>query len=176
MPMCVCLAWLELKSYLLSFPIADGHNSNNSTPVKFSSTFLYTPRIKKGYTYYLPCPTRFPINYPDTDLNFFKAYKKLKYSPLDIWQRWYQETGISDSDIQELTLKTKAKETKGNFRHSRSIQFIAKPIKQILSPKVSIDRRTAATNFYHTGFTQFNCDSSKRSGLYFLINFSQKRC
>ena len=160
-----------LESLFARFPIADSNNSENLAPVRFSSTFIYTEN-SQSYTYYLPRPNIKPQGYPPEDLAFFKAYKKLKYLPLDVWQRWYQGSGISDRDIEELTLKTKVKETNGDLNTAGVFDY-SKTYQTATYPKVSIDRRTAATNFYHTGFTQFNCDSSQRSGLYFLINFPQ---
>ena len=157
-------------------------NANNpkiSPPVKISSTFIYT-QIENKYKYYLPCPAKFPPNYPEIDLDFFKAYKKIKYLPLNIWQRWYQETGFinnhnnnNQSDAQELEERTKTKNTDGNLTNAGVFNY-SKTYKIATYPKVSIDRRTAATNFYHTGFTQFNCDPAKGSGLYFLLCFSEE--
>ena len=171
----------EIEELFKKFPIAkkikDSDQSDNTkdqlksiTPVKFSSTFIYTKELD-NYKYYLPHPTKVPVDYPDTDLKFFKAYKKIKYLPLDVWQRWYQGTGIQ-ADIPELTLKTTVKETKGALANSGVFSY-GKTYKTETYPKVSIDRRTAATNFYHTGFTQFNYEPNKRSGLYFLLHFPE---
>jgi CRISPR-associated protein Csm4 len=154
---------------------------NNVSPVQLSSTFIYTytkQENKEKYRYYLPRPFKHPPNYPDNDLSLFKAYKKLKYLPLDIWERWYQGNGFSDSDRQELEAKIKSKNHQGFLAKAETFNY-NKTYKTQTYPKVSIDRITAATNFYHTGFTQFLCqekDSNfkKRSGLYFLLYFSNK--
>ena len=161
-----------LESLFLRFPIADNDNSENVAPVKFSSTLIYTQN-SQGCTYYLPRPNAKPPGYPLEDLAFYKAYKKLKYLPLDVWQRWYQDSGIGDRDIDELTLKTQVKKTEGDLETAGVFSY-GKTYQTATYPKVSIDRRTAATNFYHTGFTQFNCEPNKRSGLYFLLNFPQE--
>ena len=158
-----------VESLFARFLIADTEKSKTLAPVRFSSTFIYTQN-SQGNTYYLPRPNAKPQEYPSEDLAFYKAYKKLKYLPLDVWQRWYQGSGISDDDIEELTLKTKVKETNGDLETAGVFSY-GTTFQTETYPKVSIDRRTAATNFYHTGFTQFNCEPDQRSGLYFLLNF-----
>jgi Uncharacterized protein predicted to be involved in DNA repair (RAMP superfamily) len=39
------------------------------------------------------------------------------------------------------------------------------------NPKVAIDRNTRSTNFYHTGFVQFESQPEQHSGLYFILHF-----
>ncbi|MBX9258321.1 type III-A CRISPR-associated RAMP protein Csm4 [Desmonostoc muscorum CCALA 125] len=137
-------------------------------PFRISSTFIYR-EIGKDTIYYLPRPLKFPINYPDNDLAFFKAYKKLNYLPLEIWQRWYQGTGFTTDDTHELENYTPAKPkgrlaTAGVFDYSKACK-----IEQL--PKIAIDRNTRATNIYHTGFVQFDWEKNP-AGLYFLLELS----
>lgn len=140
----------------------------NPPPFCISSTFIYQQTADK-ITYYLPKPLRFPWNYPDDDLNFFKTYKKkLNYLPLEIWQRWYQGEGFADGD--ELITYTNDGKSQGNLNQARAFAYGTCYKKRPL-PKVAIDRVTRATNFYHTGIVQFQQDSQAHSGLYFLIYF-----
>ena len=140
----------------------------NPPPFCISSTFIYQ-QVADKITYYLPKPLRFPWNYPDDDLNFFKTYKKkLNYLPLEIWQRWYQGEGFADSD--ELITYTNDGKSQGNLNQARAFAYVTCYKKRPL-PKVAIDRVTRATNFYHTGIVQFQQDSQAHSGLYFLIHF-----
>ncbi|ELS02936.1 CRISPR type III-A/MTUBE-associated RAMP protein Csm4 [Xenococcus sp. PCC 7305] len=177
----------DVTEFLELFPIENKSldKQERLPPVQISSTFIYTyekDQTKDLYRYYLPRPANFPPGYPEYDLEFFKSYKKLKYLPLDIWRRWYQESGFStdnkNSDRTELIAQTKTKETKGALAEAGVFNY-SKTYSIATYPKVSIDRRTAATNFYHTGFTQFNCEQNdkgkeKRSGLYFLLYFPQE--
>jgi CRISPR-associated protein Csm4 len=137
-------------------------------PFRISSTFTYR-EVGENPIYYLPRPLKFPINYPDDDLAFFKAYKKLNYLPLEIWQRWYQGTGFTTDDAQELENHTPDQTqgklvTAGTFDYSKACI-----IKQL--PKIAIDRNTRATNIYHTGFVQFDWEKNP-AGLYFLLELS----
>lgn len=137
-------------------------------PFRISSTFIYR-EMENDTIYYLPRPLKFPINYPDDDLAFFKAYKKLNYLPLEIWQRWYQGTGFTTDDAQELENYTPGKlkgrlATAGVFDYSKACK-----IEQL--PKIAIDRNTRATNIYHTGFVQFDWEKNP-AGLYFLLELS----
>ncbi|AHJ29706.1 type III-A CRISPR-associated RAMP protein Csm4 [Nodularia spumigena CS-584] len=140
-------------------------------PFRISSTFIYR-QVGVNIIYYLPRPLKFPINYPDEDLAFFKAYKKLNYLPLEIWERWYQGTGFTTDDAEELEKhisdKTQGKllATAETFNHSKACK-----IQQL--PKIAIDRNTRATNIYHTGFVQFAWEKDKNpAGLYFLLELS----
>src|SRR6476661_7744289 len=140
----------------------------NLPPFCISSTFIYQ-QIEDKITYYLPRPLRFPWNYPDEDLNFFKTYKKkLNYLPLEIWQRWYQGEGFADSD--ELITYTNDGKSQGNLNQARAFAYGTCYKKRPL-PKVAIDRVTRATNFYHTDIVQFQQGSQSHSGLYFIIHF-----
>ncbi|MBD2566511.1 type III-A CRISPR-associated RAMP protein Csm4 [Anabaena lutea] len=137
-------------------------------PFRISSTFIYR-QVGKNTIYYLPRPLKFPINYPDDDLAFFKAYKKLNYLPLEIWQRWYQETGFTTDDAQELENHTPDK-TEGELATAETFNY-SKACKIEQLPKIAIDRNTRATNIYHTGFVQFDWEKNP-SGLYFLLELS----
>ncbi|MCX7593739.1 MAG: type III-A CRISPR-associated RAMP protein Csm4 [Fischerella sp.] len=143
-------------------------------PLRISSTFIY--RQDNEHTiYYLPRPLKFPINYPEYDLEFFKTYKKLNYLPLEVWQRWYQGEGFRDSDAQELIAETKGK-SYGHLRQAGTFDYKkAFAIEQF--PKIAVDRITRTTNLYHTGFVQFHWEQNGHglksvSGLYFLLQLS----
>lgn len=150
---------------------------NQSPPLQMSSTFIYLEDGERTI-YYLPRPLAFPLNYPEgKDLEFFKTYKKLNYLPLEIWQRWYQGEGFLAADAEELKIETKGK-SKGNLRQTGTFDY-NKAFSIDKVPKIAIDRITRATNFYHTGFVQFQCSQNgsnvkSLSGLYFLLNFSEK--
>ncbi|VEP18162.1 Type III-A CRISPR-associated RAMP protein Csm4 [Hyella patelloides LEGE 07179] len=148
----------------------------DNIPFSLSSTFIYQQPQKETKTiYYLPRPLCLPSGYPTEeeggDLAFFKTFKKLKYLPIDIWQRWYQGNGFSENDRNELIVKTiKSANTSqvltkaGTFQYKDNYKFSK-------LPKVSIDRVTHASNFYHTGFVQYRWEENYSSGLYFLVNF-----
>jgi CRISPR-associated protein Csm4 len=146
----------------------------NKPPFRLSSTFLYQQVGDKTIDY-LPKPLQKPNNYPDNDLEFFKTYKKLSYLPVEIWHCWYQGDGFTssskNSDCYQLIQETTGK-SNGNLREAGVFSY-GKGFKKALIPKIGIDRITRATNLYHTGFVQFNCDSTKESGLYFIIQFPQ---
>lgn len=148
-------------------------------PVRMSSTFIYQEDGDRTI-YYLPRPLKFPINYPagDGDLEFFKTYKDLKYLPLEVWQRWYQGTGFTESDRTDLIAESKSKgASKGALRQAGTFDYHnARTIGQ--EPKIAVDRITRATNLYHTGFVQFQWQQDgdniqSLSGLYFLVEFSK---
>jgi CRISPR-associated protein Csm4 len=134
-------------------------------PFRLSSTFIY-----HGETYYLPRPIKRPKSYPNDDLAFAKEFKKLNYLPLSVWQRWYQEDGFittgTDSDRAELELKVKQPKTFGALEAAKTFNY-SKAFESQRIPKVSLDRTTRASNFYHVGFVKFQPDA----GLYFLIHF-----
>lgn len=152
-------------------------NTQPEPPFRLSSTFIYRQLDGKP-VYYLPRPLMFPPNYPlGNDLDFTKAYKGLKYLPLEIWQRWYQGDGITDSDLQELTDKIKGQASgalyqAGTFEYSKAFE-----ISKV--PKIAVDRTTRATNLYYTGIVQYQWqqngndseDVESLSGLYFLVHF-----
>ncbi len=138
-------------------------------PFRLSSTFIY--RKLNGKTiYYLPCPLKRPMNYPEDDFAFAKEYKKLNCLPLEIWQRWYQGEGWKDSDGDELKAKAKAKKgdkIDGELTKA-GIFDCSKAVEKAKVPKIAVDRITRATNIYHTNFVYFQ----KNAGLYFLVEFS----
>jgi CRISPR-associated protein Csm4 len=139
-------------------------------PFRISSTFIYR-EIGNDTIYYLPRPLKFPINYPEDDLNFFKTYKKLNFLPLKVWQRWYQGTGFDqEADVKELTTYTTKGKSEGNLNNCGTFDY-KKAYKINQMPKVAIDRVTRATNFYHTGFVQFAWEKDS-AGLYFLLQLS----
>ncbi|OKH53494.1 type III-A CRISPR-associated RAMP protein Csm4 [Calothrix sp. HK-06] len=145
---------------------------DKSPPARISSTFIYQQH-PEGTTYYLPRPLGFPINYPvGDDLEFFKTYKKLSFLPLKVWQRWYQQSGFSGADAQELIERTETKDSKGNLALAKTFDY--KKTHYIeRHPKIAVDRVTQATNFYHTGYVQFESETN-RSGLYFLLNLTSE--
>lgn len=156
----------EIEELLQQFPNKD--KPQLVPPFRISSTFIYRQE-KERTIYYLPRPLKFPINYPDEDLEFFKTYKKLNYLPLEVWQRWYQKEGFIGGDAEELKAETKGKSNghllqAGTFDHKKAFK-----IDQI--PKIAVDRITRATNFYHTGFVQFEWEKNP-AGLYFLLQLS----
>ncbi len=112
-----------------------------------------------------------PTNYPDDDLAFFKAYKKLNCLPLEVWQRWYQGTGFDQkADTQELENYSKVGEGNGNLNKFGTFDY-KKAFKIDKVPKIAVDRVTRATNLFHTGFVQFAWEKDK-AGLYFLLELS----
>ncbi len=151
-------------------------NTQPEPPFRLSSTFIYR-QLNGSTVYYLPRPLMFPPNYPvGDDFDFTKAYKSLKYLPLEIWQRWYQGDGFTD-DREELKAKTKglasgALSDAGTFDYSEAF-------KSYKVPKTAVDRTTRATNLYYTGVVQYqwqlngsdNEDVTSLSGLYFLVHF-----
>jgi CRISPR-associated protein Csm4 len=130
-------------------------------PFRLSSTFIY-----HGETYYLPCPIEPPKGYPADNLAFAKEYKKLHYLPRQVWQRWYQGEGFTDADRAELELKVKQSKTGEALERAHTFDY-GKAFGSQRIPKVSLDRTTRASNFYHVGFVQFQPEA----GLYFLIHF-----
>ncbi|MBW4669850.1 MAG: type III-A CRISPR-associated RAMP protein Csm4 [Cyanomargarita calcarea GSE-NOS-MK-12-04C] len=146
-------------------------------PMRISSTFIYR-ESKNNTVFYLPRPLKFPINYPHgDDLAFFKTYKSLNYLPLDIWQCWYQKEGFTQEDAEELTDKTKGSTT-GKLKDAGTFDY-KEAFKNHKLPKVAIDRITRATNFYHTGYVQFDWEANGNdikslSGLYFLVYFEDE--
>jgi CRISPR-associated protein Csm4 len=143
---------------------------HDSPPTRMSSTFIYCQDGERTI-YYLPRPLKFPIKYPEgDDSEFFKTYKKLNYIPLEIWQRWYQGEGFTNSDAQELIVQQTKGKSDGELQRGKDYYKNAFKIGQI--PKTTVDRVTRATNFYHTGFVQFGAEKNP-SGLYFLLYFPQ---
>lgn len=144
--------------------------SPDEPPFRISSTFVYS-RNGEDFIDYLPKPIERPENYPEQDLSFAKTYRKLNYLPLAVWRKWYQGSGFDpEENLQAL------------------IDGYQAAFKKYELPKVSIDRTTRATNFYHTGLRQFAweprdanesaADSwdtvENLAGLYFLLHFPTK--
>lgn len=143
------------------------------SPFQVSSTLVYGYQEnsqKKNddaeCIYYLPTLLQPPRNYPIDDLKLAKIFRKLKFVPRSIWQRWYQGDGFDDADRQELLTKPEARQGKltaaGTFSYSEMFQT------QTL-PKVAVDRIHHGTNFYHTSFTYFPA----QAGIYFLFKMSE---
>jgi CRISPR-associated protein Csm4 len=143
-------------------------------PFRISSTFIYREVEKdsnKNTIYYLPRPLKFPINYPEDDLAFFKTYKKLNYLPLEIWQKWYQGKGFDqNTDTEELITRTKIGKSGGDLNETGTFDY-KEACKTHQLPKIGIDRVTTATNLYHTGFVHF-ASGDNSAGLYFLVELS----
>ncbi|MFM6118891.1 MAG: type III-A CRISPR-associated RAMP protein Csm4 [Sphaerospermopsis kisseleviana] len=167
-----------VEELLQLFPTAK--NPELIPPFRISSTFIYREVGKdksqntqntQNTIYYLPRPLKFPINYPDDDLEFFKTYKKLNYLPLEIWQRWYQGTGFSKEDHEELKNYHEDK-PEGKLAAAETFNY-KKACKTHQLPKIGIDRVTTATNLYHTGFVHF-ASGDNSAGLYCLIELSPK--
>lgn len=162
-------------------------NSPNP-PFRHSSTFIYL-RDKETYRYYLPKPLTSPRNYQAyDDLSLTKAYKKLTYIPLEIWQRWYQGEGFTKEDQDEIIGHANKEHPKNDKLEKLGIFAYGKTHKKAKLPKVSLDRTTQASNFYHTNVVQFQCEfkelkksesepekskPEKQAGLYFLLHFPQ---
>jgi len=181
-----CFGKVKVESLL------DRFLQNDSPPVRMSSTFVFR-KANDQLIYYLPKPLGRPRKYPkENDLEFFKTYKKLRYLPLEIWQRWYQGKGFIDADAEELKEQAQNKTASGLLQNAGTFNY-SDAFQRDRLPKVAIDRTTRSTNFYHTGFVQFAWEAKESSnsgdtkqqesqdnsvesqaGLYFLLNFSQK--
>lgn len=156
--------------------------NDSSTPPPFclSSTFIYR-RNGQDFVDYLPKPVEPPIGYPENDLAIAKTYRKLNYLPLSVWQRWYQGNGFDPEDEQELICHAQSpKDRSGRLGQAGTFDYKA-AFKPYELPKVSIDRTTRATNFYHTGLVQFAWEPSNgqkiavqsQAGIYFLLEFPE---
>lgn len=145
--------------------LTDFTENPEKPPFRVSSTFIYR-RDGEGFIDYLPKPIEKPVGYPDPDLPIAKTYRKLNYLPLSIWRQWYQGNGFdAGCDLQQLINDYKA------------------AFKPYELPKVSIDRTTRATNFYHTGLVQFAWEPvtaasqgtvNSLAGLYFLVQLPEQ--
>ena len=125
--------------------------------IRMSSTFPY--RYKNPtYEDYLPKPLVFPPGDRMVgDAGQFKTYKKLAYLPLEIWQKWYQKQEFEQGDLEKIALG----------KEERDVLW-----KTDIVPRVSLDRATQASNFYHAGFTWYRYNSEEDedyAGLYFLM-------
>ncbi|WP_323255892.1 type III-A CRISPR-associated RAMP protein Csm4 [Spirulina sp. CCNP1310] len=157
-------------------------------PFRHSSTFIYV-RNQETYRYYLPKPLSFPKNYQtDDNLTLTKAYKKLAYLPLEVWQSWYQGEGFTKADGDEIIAHAQAQSSQENRLQKLGMFDYGKTHRTAKLPKVSLDRITQASNFYHTKVVQFQCEfkeaesqktqsgkrqPEKQAGLYFLLHFPQ---
>lgn len=158
--------------------------TNTAEPLfRVSSTFVYR-RLGETFIDYLPKLVERPPGYLSDDLRFAKTFKKLKYLPKAVWQRWYQGSGFTAQDAQDLATYT-ADPTEKSIALAQAGCFdYAEAFKGYELPKVAIDRTTRATNFYHTGLIQFAWQPGKGTaswghegvenlaGLYFLIQLS----
>ena len=161
-----------VEELLQTFPTKD--KAQLIPPFRISSTFIYREVGQdKNTIYYLPRPLKFPANYPDDDLAFFKSYKKLSYLPLEVWQRWYQGEGFKQSDVDELKEYGKAGDSHGDLKKLGTFEY-SKAFKIDKVPKIAVDRVTTATNLYHTGFVQFDWKKNP-AGLYFILQLSPER-
>jgi CRISPR-associated protein Csm4 len=175
-----------VEQLLQPFPKYSNHGGNTASsivPFRLSSTFVFK-RERDRIIDYLPRSIELPRGYPiGNDLTFAKTFKKLNYLPLEVWQRWYQGSGFDKQDRSELELKEGDRPDK-NGRLYRAVTFSYQDTfggSQQPVPRVAIDRTTRATNFYHTGFIQYQWEFDPKdkqhinslSGLYFLLNFPQ---
>ncbi|NEQ33994.1 MAG: hypothetical protein F6K04_23895 [Leptolyngbya sp. SIO4C5] len=87
----------EVEALLQKF-----RDNPTNPPFRISSTFVYRRSDEQTFIDYLPKLAEHPLNYPNDDLRFVKSFRKLKFIPISIWQRWYQGKGFSDSDIRDL--------------------------------------------------------------------------
>ena len=140
---------------LLRDAFAADSDGEREPAIRMSSTFPYCYQ-NEVYTDYLPKPLPFPLgDRMDGDMSQRKTYQKLKYLPLAIWQKWYQQEGFQAEDLNEVT---REKEERGVLWKSGTV------------PRVALDRATQASNFYHAGFTWFRYASeADYAGLYFLM-------
>ena len=172
-----------VEELLKLFPsdVEENKRSHLTPPFRLSSTFLYR-EVNDKTIYYLPRPLQFPRNYPiDDDLGFAKTYKGLKYLPLEIWQRWYQEEGWRESDRLQLTCKTEKREKgyKGKELDQTGIFSYSQAFETHKIPKVAIDRITRTPNIYYTGCVQYQWEQNgqgvkSRSGLYFILHLADE--
>ncbi len=155
-------------------------------PFRVSSTFVYRcPKDAKEVIYYLPKLLERPPGYPPDDLSFAKTYKKLHYLPLEVWQRWYQGSGFSTQDADDLEIHAKYPDNDSTALAKAGCFAYGEAFKQYTLPKVAVDRTHHATNFFHTGLIQFAWESAaiadedswdnagvqNLAGLYFLLEF-----
>lgn len=161
-------AWVNLYARLFGSDaveklLEERFLGSSEPPVRISSTFIY--RLTDGKDgqreiYYLPKPLQFPPNYPEDNLNFFETYKNLRYLPLEVWQLWYQGAGFDDE--QELIAKTEDKSKSDGELYRAGTFDYGSTFKTNKVPKIAVDRATRATNLYHSGFVQFQCEQNKQ--------------
>ncbi|MEM8714693.1 MAG: type III-A CRISPR-associated RAMP protein Csm4, partial [Cyanobacteria bacterium P01_G01_bin.4] len=113
-------------------------------PFRVSSTFVY--RHQGGtYTDYLPVLADRPTDYPADDLAFAKTFRKLKYLPLSVWQRWYQGSGFSKQDQEDLKIRASNPNDDSTELAKAGCFSYTEAFKTHELPKVAIDRTTRAT-------------------------------
>jgi CRISPR-associated protein Csm4 len=173
-----------ITTLLQHFPNDTDPPGTEPPPFRVSSTFIYR-RNDQDFIDYLPKPVEPPVGYPEVDLPIAKTYRKLNYLPLSVWRRWYQGSGLDHENEQELIHYAQVpKERSGRLGQAGTFDY-AQAFKPYELPKVSIDRTTRATNFYHTGLVQFAWEPSNgngttatienQAGLYFLLEFPQAK-
>ncbi len=128
----------------------------NCPPWTISSTYPYY--INQGIKeVYLPRPL-FLLQHPEFRLTIdpilAKIIKKTPYIPLTLFETWINQSQISSHDFKAILQHA----NRSLFTHIYS-QHI---------PKISIDRITSHTDYFHYGLTYF----SDQAGLYFLIKYS----
>lgn len=162
-------AWVSVYARLFGKVAVEGllREIQEKPSFRLSSTFTYR-QVDGKPIYYLPRPLQRPINYPEDDFEFTKAYKKLNYLPLEIWQRWYQGKGFIESDRLELIAKTKG-QANGDLQKAGTFDC-GEASKKAKIPKIAVDRTTRATNLYSTGFVKF----AENSGLYLVAEFDNQ--
>jgi CRISPR-associated protein Csm4 len=150
---------------------------SSTPPFRLSSSFIYR-RVDAGYIDYLPRPSRFPEGYPiGEDFEFAKAYRGIKYLPLSVWQRWYQQGGFDNQADRLELLDYLQKQAQGPLAQAGTFSY-AKAFSNHRVPRASLDRRSNAANLYHTGFVQYDWHYDENgwveslAGLYFLVEFS----
>jgi CRISPR-associated protein Csm4 len=149
------------------FSSPNNQSKSTSAPFRVSSTFIYNQSQSGTTVYYLPTLLHRPHNYPLDDLSFAKTFRKLKFVPLNVWQRWYQGKGFDAiADRKELEMDKDIRSgqltTAGTFNYGEA--FMTQTL-----PKVAVDRTHHGTNFYQTGFTYFQSGA----GLYFLFQMPE---
>lgn len=180
----------EVEALLQKF-----RDNPTNPPFRISSTFVYHRSDEQTFIDYLPKLAEHPLNYPNDDLRFVKSFRKLKFIPISIWQRWYQGQGFTNSDICDLETYAKNPDDETTTLAQAGCFSYAKAFNEYVLPKVAIDRTTRVTNFYHTGFVQFAWEAKElkvseenqaksqkfvddnervenKAGLYFLLNIS----
>jgi CRISPR-associated protein Csm4 len=184
-------AWMSAFARSFGKDEIDGFLSKMADPsagpaFRISSTFIYH-RSKQGFVDYLPKLIERPPGYPDKDFSFAKTFRRLRFLPKSVWQRWYQGSGFTSQDGEDLQTYTTTPDNKTTQLAQAGCFDYAKTFKAYELPRVAIDRASHSTNFFHTGFVQFawqpgNSHSTSGwdhegveslAGLYFLMEFTK---